>query len=501
MAAEDPPRRNTLRMGLPETPASDVPRAPHPANVAKAAPLRYVLLGDAPTRRREKQEKIVPEPDEDTDDPAVLFDQLSAHLGWLAEDRRPEFRRLLLRGDLERAIRRLDEEQARFPRNVSIEKCRKIVERALLKRVSRRLEPTDRIPVLTGEVSSNKPRDPRVVIADRINGTASIDEVLRASPLPRLASLLAFEELVDRGVVSFKSRSARPPPVITDDALQEGPVSARITRADPIEVAAHAELSRLVTPPPAPAAKMPETSPSPALQKSTTGRPLSDLEITTPAPQKKTPQTTAQQSAASATAASTTPSAVVTSKPAASVVAEAAPEARPSSTEIASTRPDRSRRLVTALVGITGAAVGIAVVAIVFASRAPDTAKTGSSSHPGVPSPNAPAGRSGPASSIAPSAVHATPPSQNIQLTIDASPRYARVYLDDQKMTEPYELTLPRDGKEHEVRVEAPGHKTRKVPFKSSADLALVIALEPLPKKKNGSVPSAPPPPKDDDIY
>jgi hypothetical protein len=490
MAAEDPPRRNTLRMGLPETPASDLPRAPHPANVAKAAPLRYVLLGDAPTRRREKQEKIVPEPDEDSDDPAVLFDQLSAHLGWLSEERRPELRRLLLRGDLERAIRRLDEEQARFPRNVSIEKCRKIVERALLRRVSQRLEPTDRIPVLTGEVSSTKPRDPRVLIADRINGIATIDEVLRSSPLPRLPSLLAFEELIDRGVVSFKSKSVRPPPVVVDDGLQDGPVSARITRADPIEVAAHAELSRaLVTPAPAPAVNTPLTAPSP--MSAEPGSALRNGEGSAPAaraPASTTPTTTAL--------------AVVTPMRPVAALAEVSLDTRPSATEVVSTRPDRSRRLVTALVGITGAAVGIAVVAILFASRAPEPTKTGSSSHPGgPPGATAQSGRSSPGPSNAPGSSAAVPPSQNIQLTIDASPRYARVYLDNQLMKTPYELTLARDGKDHEVRVEAPGHKTRKVPFKSSADLALVIALEPLPKKKNGSAPSAPPPPKDDDIY
>jgi hypothetical protein len=477
-------------MGLPDAPASsDQPRAPHPANVAKAAPLRYVLLGDAPTRRREKQEKIVPEPDEDSDDPAVLFDQLAGHLGWLAEERRPELRRLLLRGDLERAMRRLDDEQARFPRNVSIEKCRKIVERALLRRVSRRLEPTDRIPVLTGEVSSNKPRDPRVVIADRINGTATIDEVLRTSPLPRLASLLAFEELVDRGVVSFKSRSVHPPPVITDDALQESPVSARITRADPIEVAAHAELSRaLATPPPSPAVKAPETAPSAAEKTKSSAEPAS-AEVATP----REPSSLAKPS--------TTAPAVVAAT-ARTAVPDPAPDTRPSAAEVVSTRPDRSRRLVTALVGITGAAVGIAVVAIVFASRPADPIKTGSSPLGGA-SPTAQPGRPGPGPSNAPSATPAVPPSQNIQLTIDASPKYARVYLDNQRMKDPYELTLPRDGKDHEVRVEAPGHKTRKIPFKASADLALVIALEPLPKKKTGSSPSpsSGPPPKDEDIY
>lgn len=470
--AEDPPRRNTLRMGamLDEKRAEPDAerRAPHPATIARAAPQRYVLLGDAPSRRKSRQtEPPVSE------DPSELYEELAPHLSWLREERRPELRRLLLRGELTRVLERFDEEHERFPKNVSVEKCQKIIERALTRRLVQRLEPSERVPVLTGEVSSRRPRDPRVIVADRVDGSATVDEILRNLPMPRLAGLLAFDDLLSQGVIAYKPRAERPvtsrPPAyaktirpIEPEVEEDPPVSGRPTLADPIESEAMA------------ARMLPAPRPTPP-----------EEELTSEEEEKPQPEPDEPGKAVERRTRPPAPSAPKTET--ASALASVPPRASVAPT-------DASRRLVTALVGTTGAAIGIAVVAIVFATR-PTATPTASPSAPG-PERAAPASTQQAASSTAATSTAqapAAPEPASMTLKIEVSPDYARVYLDGARLKPPLERTLPRDGADHELRIEAPGHKTRKIPFKANADLALVVALEALPKKKSA--------PTNEDIY
>ncbi len=461
--AEDPPRRNTLRMGaLPEQ--MPEPRAPHPASVTRAGPQRYVLIGEAPTRKRQ-----VRAAESDDDDPAALFDELIPHLGWLPEERRPELRRLLLRGELERALHHFEEERERFPRNVSVERCQKIVERVLMRRLTLRLLPSEHVPVMTGELSSHKPKDPRALVAARIDGESTVDEILRELSLPRLKGLIAFEGLLTQGLIAWKTRSK---------PSEEPAVSERPTLSDPIESAAIAELTRPPRAEPAPepvAEPVPAPVTVPAAERAPAGQSESKREAQ-PVPE---PEPT---TAAGAEAPATDKPAAVSVPPRASLPSSAAP-------------PDNSRRLVTALVGTTGAAVGIAVVAIVFAMRGPAPATPGQApTQRAAPTPAQPQITT---SSAAPTASPVPPPvpaASTIQLTMEVSPNYARVYLDKTRLKAPYAQSLPRDGAAHELKIEAPGHKTKKVPFQATSDLSLVIALEALPKK-------AKPASSNEDIY
>jgi hypothetical protein len=71
-----------------------------------------------------------------------------------------------------------------------------------------------------------------------------------------------------------------------------------------------------------------------------------------------------------------------------------------------------------------------------------------------------------------------------MHLVVDASPREARVLLDDVLLTgHPVDQILPRDGKKHALRVEAIGYKTSKTTIEANADTKLIIALELIPTK------------------
>ncbi|MBL9023893.1 MAG: hypothetical protein JNL21_16985 [Myxococcales bacterium] len=455
--AEDPPRRNTLRMGaLPEQ--MPEPRAPHPASITRAGPQRYVLIGEAPTRKKQVR---AAEPEDD--DPAALFDELTPHLGWLPEERRPELRRLLLRGELERALQHFEEERERFPRNVSVERCQKIVERVLMRRLTLRLLPSEHVPVMTGELSSHKPKDPRALVAARIDGESTVDEILRELSFPRLKGLIAFEGLLAQGLIAWKTRSER---------AEEPAVSERPTLSDPIESAAIAELTRPPRAEPAPA-PVAAPAPVPAAERAPVG--VSEPE------REAEPVPEPEPATAAAHAPATDKPAAVSVPPRASLPSSAAP-------------PDNSRRLVTALVGTTGAAVGIAVVAIIFAMRGPAPTTPGPApTQRAAPTPAQPQITPSPA----PTASTVPPPvpaASTIQLTMEVSPNYARVYLDKARLKAPYAQSLPKDGAAHELKIEAPGHKTKKVPFQATSDLSLVIALEALPKK-------AKPASSNEDIY
>lgn len=467
--AEDPPRRNTLRMGALPEPMPE-PRAPHPASVTRAGPQRYVLLGEGPSRRKSARK-----PAEDEDDPTTLFEELSPHLGWLPEDRRPELRRWLLRGELERALTHFEEEHARFPRNLSVERCQKITERALLRRLTRRLAPSERVPVMTGELPSHKPRDPRALVVARIDGVSTVEDILRDLSLPRLKGLLAFDALLSQGLIAWKSGAT---------LIDEPAVSERPTLADPIESAAIAALTR-----PGPSAPAPAPEPEPPTDDAAIpeSAPIADAPIAdapSGQPEAEPPPEEAAAPPAHPSSAPAEASRSLASTPPPSGVKSTAPMEP----------PDNSRRLVTALVGTTGVAVGIAVVAIVFAMRGPASIPPASApTQRATPTASAPRSAAPSTPSVSTSAAPA-PPAPTIKLTMEVSPNYARVYLDKARLKAPYELSLPRDGAKHELKIEAPGHKTRRVPFEATADLALVVALEVLPKKK-------PPPAPNEDIY
>ncbi len=65
-----------------------------------------------------------------------------------------------------------------------------------------------------------------------------------------------------------------------------------------------------------------------------------------------------------------------------------------------------------------------------------------------------------------------------VKLTMDVTPRQAQVYLDQVLLTQPIEKLLPRDGKTHELRVEARGYLPKKTSFQAAGDTNVILSLE-----------------------
>ena len=102
------------------------------------------------------------------------------------------------------------------------------------------------------------------------------------------------------------------------------------------------------------------------------------------------------------------------------------------------------------------------------------------------------------APTAAPTAPGTVQAAQTIKLHVEISPDYAKLSLDGKKLKAPYEGTLPKDGAKHLLKIDAPGHKQKKIEIIASADTNLVVALEPLPKVKKTADPGEPPGPAPD---
>jgi hypothetical protein len=551
--SKDPPRRNTIPFGTQVSKRVAPVDAELPA--ARAAVRRVASTAPTP---RPQQYAMVPAgaagaaSDEiSVDDPQHVWDELVAHLAWLPHDRRPDIRRILLNKEYLRVRALLREEQERYPRNVSIGRAIKVVERATIRHFLRRLAPTDRVPVLTRAVPGSRTKDHRAAIAARIDGRATLDDVIRDSGLSRLDALLALETLIGQGAVVLKTELRRPPkadPVrlaelaeklgLSQDLLDDA--VGRETMPDPGEVEARAALLRNE---PAPATHRPEAGrhaaqtarPPPMLgfeQFAPAGgddraEPDDLPNVTAPATKlepdlalwlEEPPPTigAAPPSAAPAPAAKrgdsaagryavTVPARVeippVSAEPS---LREERPQARPverAPIERAGPPPwledepnerDRTRslrRVVIALSVLTVLALGISVIAVSAAMKDPATEdRSAPASGAASASKPAPPPEERPAESAAP--LLSAP--GTIRVHVEVSPREARVYVDGVRIKPPLEYSLTRDDARHEVRVEAPGYKPKKTAFAAAADVHLVISLEPLPPKPPPSASAEP---------
>ncbi len=131
-------------------------------------------------------------------------------------------------------------------------------------------------------------------------------------------------------------------------------------------------------------------------------------------------------------------------------------------------------------------AVAASLVAVVVSLRARPAAEPTTTTTAAVtpiraaaPTP-APTPPSSATPTVAASAKSATMPT--IELFIDASPRFARVYVDDVLLTgRPIKEPFARDEREHEIRIEAIGYRPIKTRFTARGDTHLILSLEPIP--------------------
>jgi hypothetical protein len=87
-----------------------------------------------------------------------------------------------------------------------------------------------------------------------------------------------------------------------------------------------------------------------------------------------------------------------------------------------------------------------------------------------------PAASSAPPSSVPSISSAGTAPSSHVE--VRASPSWARLYVDNAVVSNPYVTGIPRDGTTHLARAEAPGYSTKTSSFGSNSDGALSLALE-----------------------
>ncbi len=137
-----------------------------------------------------------------------------------------------------------------------------------------------------------------------------------------------------------------------------------------------------------------------------------------------------------------------------------------------------------------GAAAMIAVIVGVVAIRGSSSSARPATTTPATgvanqPLPPAPTPTLEAATTTQPSAAKPQPTVlETVQLKIRVDPPYARVTVDGVLLTgSPIEVQLPKDPKEHELRVESTGFKTHTTKFTAEENASFVIALQRLPPK------------------
>ncbi len=530
----------------------------------------------------------------DNEDPALVIEALNPHLAWLAEDRRPTLNAHVLRGDLDAALAMLREELRRYPKNLSIARSVQVVERALIARLNHKLEPHDRVlSIVRPLVKVRETADSRKIL-DMVDGAATLEDVIRRSPLKRLETLVSISDLVTRGVLAMPSplavRARRDPRVEDsnpgrmqkpapnpvrmarlakqlgmDIREEEGPDGERSnderhhggsrptafddevayddgnreTLSDPIETEVRAALTRSelrTKPPPAGPPISREEPDEPSEIRVESIRPARAVSIEPPPHEERASKRSGEPDAPATDAPVTvrgaaTPELLEAASgkrskdaPSASQGELPKPEPEPPATSSVddvrtdkppSVRPskhgpkapsfapavivddgDRPRPLPAyAKPAIIGACACALLGAVYFAmSGEPAPAPLASaSSKPAATSTPTPTPSTTTATSK-PTVDTSVPASPTIKLHIEITPEYAKVSLDGRKLKAPFDGTLPRDGAKHVLKIDAPGHKQKKIEITASADTNLVIALEPLPKPSKTVEPIEPAP-------
>jgi hypothetical protein len=154
-------------------------------------------------------------------------------------------------------------------------------------------------------------------------------------------------------------------------------------------------------------------------------------------------------------------------------------------------------KLPTLVMGLAAIAVlvsGVSLYVTLGAKPDPVAAPPAPDPRPAPPpSGPAPIPSSQPSAATAPSApapTASTTELESVTLEVEVSPYYAQVYLDGTLLTKPFRVGMVRDAREHELRIEAGGHKSQRRTFVVKGDRSFVIALEPIVGRR----PDGPPP-------
>ena len=147
------------------------------------------------------------------------------------------------------------------------------------------------------------------------------------------------------------------------------------------------------------------------------------------------------------------------------------------------------------------AACAVALFGAVYFAMSGDTPPAPLASATPKPTATAATTAATPTTTAAPTITTGVQAAQTIKLHVEISPDYAKLSLDGTKLKAPFDGTLPKDGAKHVLKIDAPGHKQKKIEIIASADTNLVVALEPLPKVHKTAEPADPPPGPAPDPY
>lgn len=475
--------------------------------------------------------------------PRAVFE---VQLGWLAGPERGEVREALGQGELEKALGLLEAEQKESPDDDDVARGIETVSRALEEQVVGRLGGYDAVPRRVKPIEPGPDRRDGLTVLSEVDGSTSIDDILRRTMIPRLRAARLLESMRRQGTLHIAV--GRPRARDEDAARRETPTSV-VPLMDALRImAAHDSKP----PPPVttnqgsqrpnfePDAHDPEslrvldasleTARPPAMYvdgearfDDATRRETSEPERSS-APSSvrmegRTPVPPSLRSTPTPGAATPRPSSVVTARNR-RVPREEEEVEEAADSERGLSPPRRSRRSpwspavmlsLAAAMAITAASVAVVITSRLGAPPAGQTPPTivVQAPQPAVAAP--------PAAAAPTRAPAAAPPSDDITVKVEATPKSTKLWLDDIPVPEGGEQTIQRDGRVHVIRAEAVGYKTRRVTFEAAGDVTLVIALERFlergpeaagprpgggapPPPKAEPAPAAPPPPEDNPL-
>jgi hypothetical protein len=373
----------------------------------------------------------------------IQLGDLDEHLASIADNRRKQIQTHVQAGQFSRALAILDEERSRFPKTVSIARAIASVKEIASRTYAARLNRLELVPMVGRPQALEGPMSEGIrMVIHSIDGVSSFEDIVRTSPLGRMKTLEILADLFDRRVLVIKPQTEstrpkpRPKPSVRPDrpalsientskpppAVVEKPVENE-TQSDASPANSDAEAVSIPSLPPEPTIPRPPRMP---------GRDLA-LSVRSQVPADLRDEPVSRRS-----------------------------EVDPSAT-------DSNTKTYVAL----AACAALGAVGLTWFAKQQD---------PSAETPLAPSARA----TSAPSVKHAAPTAtqrEEITLSVEVSPREAWTYLDDQPLIgASFQRKLPRDGRVHTVRVEAHGYKKTVQTFVASADVTLVLSLEPLPR-------------------
>ncbi|MBK8939294.1 MAG: PEGA domain-containing protein [Polyangiaceae bacterium] len=444
--------------------------------------------------------------------PSQVEAALSGHLDAFLEEPRASIVTALCARKYTEAAAVAEAEAKRFPKNLSLAKAASGVRHYALARLEADLGALFASPRLVKSVPAGLARDLHEALR-RVDGKTPIETILREAKVDRLRALDGFAWLARAGFMEIP-RVATPSPgafviPIANPAVIREKAPSKPDEAPPREPASPEKAS---TPIPPALTALPDLDPGPPKRSlSLQGLP-SPSSIPSPSCDGAPSSHPAPQPAERAPISSAPPEPIfavapisvqpeASSQPPVSSTAPTSQGPRPTEHRPTSQRPldlpqtpvhglelgiaPRKRRSSAAPVLAGVAALSVAAVAFTIARTGPESSN-GSSAHL-APAPIDPAPSSAPQTRLPePTGVAPAPAPkpETVAVEIDVTPKFARVFIDGVLFTgSPIRVTMPKDGKTHEVRVESPGFAPRTTTFVTDANASLILALNRLPPK------------------